>query len=73
MIKQRFQVTGMHCVGCAMNIDGILEDLPGVQSASTNYARQIVDVQYDEARVTEALIISAINATGYNATPTKMQ
>lgn len=67
MVKKRFQVIGMHCVGCAMSIDGVLEDLPGVKSAATNYARQFVEVNYDENQVTEKLIISAIQTEGYTA------
>ncbi|MBZ0277801.1 MAG: heavy-metal-associated domain-containing protein [Anaerolineae bacterium] len=67
MAKQRFQVQGMHCVGCAMTIDGALEDLPGVKSASTNYARQVVDVEYDEQKITVAQIISVVKEAGYTA------
>lgn len=67
MVKQRFQIQGMHCVGCAMTIDGAVEDLPGVKSATTNYARQNAEVEYDEAKVTEAQIIAAIQEAGYTA------
>ncbi len=65
MTRKRFQIEGLHCVGCAMTIDGALEDLPGVKSASTSYARQIADVDYDERKVGEAQIIAAIQAAGY--------
>jgi Cu+-exporting ATPase len=68
MTKKRFQIQGMHCVGCAMTVDGALEDLPGVKSASTNYARQIADVEYDEKQITEAQMIAAIEQAGYKAT-----
>ena len=57
----------MHCVGCAMTVDGAIEDLPGVKSASTNYARQTSDVEYDEKKVTEAQIITAVKQAGYTA------
>ncbi|MHB8626429.1 MAG: heavy-metal-associated domain-containing protein [Aggregatilineales bacterium] len=67
MIKKRFQIQGMHCVGCAMTIDGAVEDLPGVKSATTNYARQVAEVEYDEQKVTEAQIVAAIQAAGYKA------
>jgi copper chaperone CopZ len=65
MVKQRFRIEGMHCVGCALTVDGALEDLPGVKSSSTNYARQIADVEYDERRVDAARILTAIQAAGY--------
>lgn len=65
MTKQRFQVKGMHCVGCAMTIDGALEDLAGVKSATTHYARQVVEVEYDREKLSEALIMKAIEGAGY--------
>lgn len=65
MTKQRLQICGMHCVGCAMTIDGALEDLAGVQSANTSYVRQWVDIQYDERKLTEQQIIDAIRSAGY--------
>ena len=67
MIKQRFKIQGMHCAGCAMTIDGAVEDLPGVISASTHYARQVTDVEYDERRVTGSQIVAAIQSAGYRA------
>lgn len=69
MVKKRFQIKGMHCVGCAMTIDGALEEVPGVKSASTNYARQFADVEYDEREVTDEQIINAVRAAGYSASP----
>jgi copper chaperone CopZ len=68
MTRQHFQIQGMHCVGCAMIIDGALEDLPGVKSANTNFARQTVDIEYDEGQVSDDEIVSAIHAAGYMAT-----
>lgn len=65
MAKQRFQIAGMHCVGCAMTIDGALEDVAGVRSADTSYAKQVVDVAYDEQKVSLDQIISAIRDAGY--------
>ncbi len=66
-MKKHFQIRGMHCVGCAMTVDGALEDLPGVKSARTNYARQVAEVEYDERKVTDARLIEAIRAAGYQA------
>ena len=67
MTKKTFQIQGMHCVGCAMTIDGVVEDLPGVKSATTNYARQVAEVEYDEKKVTDAQIVTAIQSAGYKA------
>lgn len=69
MLKKRFQIHGMHCVGCAMVIDDAVEELSGVKSATTNYARQITEVEYDEHQITEAQITAAIQAANYSAAP----
>ena len=59
-MKQRLKIQGMHCTSCAMNIDGALEDLPGVQEASTSYARGQLDVSFEPAQVTLEQIIATI-------------
>jgi len=65
MIKKRFQIRGMHCVACAMTIDGAIEDLHDVQAADTNYAHQYVSVEYDAEKLSEREIIQAIETAGY--------
>ena len=67
MIKKKFQIKGMHCVSCAMTVDGAVEDLAGVKSARTNYARQFSEVEYDDKKVTDVQIIAVIEAAGYKA------
>lgn len=67
MVRQRLQIKGMHCVGCAMSVDGALEDIAGVRSVRTNFARQFADVEYDEKRVTLAQLIMAVEEAGYQA------
>ena len=67
MTKKRFHIRVMHCTGCAMSIEGALEDLQGVKSASASYARQVVDVEYDEAKVLEEAIVRAVQEAGYTA------
>ena len=57
----------MHCTSCAMNIDGDLEDnVKGIKSAKTNYARQECEVEFED-KVTIEQIISQIEETGYSA------
>jgi copper chaperone CopZ len=68
MTRQHFRLQGMHCVGCAMSIDGALEDLAGVKSANTSYARQVVEVEYDERQIEVRQLIAAIESVGYRAT-----
>ena len=66
-MKQRLKIQGMHCTSCAMNIDGALEDLPGVQEASTSYARGQLDVSFEPAQVTLEQIMATIEQEGFTA------
>lgn len=66
-VKKKFTIDGMHCTACAMNIDFDLEDLKGVISAKTNYAKQVSEVEFDEATVKVEEIIKSIQKTGYKA------
>ena len=51
-----------------MNIDGALEDTPGVISANTNFARGVVVVQYDNSHVSPDALKTIIQSLGYEAT-----
>ncbi len=57
----------MHCTSCAMNIDFDLEDLEGIKSAKTSYAKQESEVEFYEGKVRLEKIIETIKKTGYNA------
>lgn len=69
MKKLKFKIDGMHCSGCAMNIDFDLEDLDGVKSAKTSYARQETEVEFEEEKITEEDVEKQINKTGYRVKP----
>lgn len=65
LTKTIIQIDGMHCNSCALNIDFDLEDLPGVKSAKTNYAKQVTEVEYDQDKITPEQILKQIQKTGY--------
>lgn len=67
MIKKKFKIEGMHCTSCAMNIDFDLEDLEGVKRAQTSYAKQVLEVEFDEGKIKAQDIIKSIEKTGYKA------
>ncbi|OGE76957.1 hypothetical protein A3J19_03445 [Candidatus Daviesbacteria bacterium RIFCSPLOWO2_02_FULL_41_8] len=66
-MKKKFKITGMHCSSCALTIDMDLEDLPGVKSSSTSYAKQVTEVEFDSDKVTDDLILQTIKKSGYTA------
>ncbi|HSW89356.1 MAG TPA: heavy-metal-associated domain-containing protein [Patescibacteria group bacterium] len=65
MKTAKFKITGMHCVSCSMNIDGELEDLPGVQKSETSYAKQETRVEFNSTLVSEVDIKKIISGLGY--------
>jgi P-type Cu+ transporter len=66
MKKMKLKISGMHCVSCAMSIDGELEDM-GAKSSSTNYAKQETEVEFDEKKLDLEKISSTIQKLGYSA------
>ena len=67
-IKKQFTIDGMHCSSCSLDIDFDLEELDGVVSANTNYARQKSEVTYDPMKVSEKEIIELVEKKGYTMT-----
>ncbi|MFZ5438017.1 MAG: heavy-metal-associated domain-containing protein [Patescibacteria group bacterium] len=59
------RINGMHCTSCSMSIDGELEDLTGVNSATTSYAKAETKVEYDSEKVNLEKIKKTIEALGY--------
>lgn len=65
MIKKKLKIEGMHCTSCAMCIDMDLEDLTGVCSCKTSYAKAETEVEYDSEKVSEEQILQTIKKSGY--------
>ena len=67
LVKTKLKIEGMHCSSCAMNIDFDLEDLEGVTSAKTNYAKSETDVEFDPEKLPLEKVVEQIKKTGYQA------
>lgn len=67
IIKKKLKIDGMHCTSCAMDIDFGLEDLEGIKSARTSYAKQECEVEFDQEKVSLEKVASTIQKTGYGA------
>lgn len=65
MTKTKLKIDGMHCGSCAVGIDDSLEELPGVERASTSYARGRTKLVYDERQVDLETIRGVITQLGY--------
>ena len=67
MTKVKLKVEGMHCSSCAVDIDLDLEEIDGIKSSKTHFAKQILEVEFDEKQVNLTKIIGVIEGKGYKA------
>ena len=68
-MKLNFRVPDMQCPNCAMHLEGLEDELPGVKRISASYRKQTLEVEFDETRLTAEQIITAANELGYHPTP----
>jgi copper chaperone CopZ len=64
-MKQIFRIPDMECPSCAMRLEGLEDDLPGVKRVRASVARQQMEVEYDETLLAPADIVAAIQRLGY--------
>ena len=64
--KINFKIEGMHCTGWAMNIDGELEETPGVIEATTSFAKATTTITFDPNKVNKPQLLKAIKTAGYD-------
>jgi copper chaperone CopZ len=67
MVKKIFHVSDMHCPNCAMRVESIEDDLPGIKQVSASYQKGQMVVEFDESKVDDAAIIAAVKKAGYIA------
>ena len=68
-MKKMFIVRDMQCPNCAMHLEGLEDELPGVKTVQASYKKQTMEVDFDEAKVSIEQIIKAANALGYHPEP----
>lgn len=68
-MKTIFRVNDMHCPNCAMHLEGLEDELIGVKRISASYKKQVMEVEFDESKLSVEQIISAAQAIGYHPEP----
>jgi copper chaperone CopZ len=61
------KITDMHCVNCAMTLQSLEDDLPGVKQADASYRSGKLVIEYDETMLSVERIIATIRELGYTA------
>lgn len=65
-------ITGMTCATCVSRVEHALNALPGV-TATVNLADERADVRYDPHHTTQAQLVEAVEAAGYDIRPDRRE
>ncbi len=63
------RLKGMGCAACAHRIEKALQNVPGVDRCSVNFAIAQAKVEYDPQQTNLAIMQKAVNDAGYSAEP----
>ncbi|MBD3354916.1 copper chaperone [Candidatus Woesearchaeota archaeon] len=61
----KIKTRGMHCGSCEMLVKDSLEELEGVEKADANFKSGIIEVDFDEGKITEKDVMEIIKSEGY--------
>ena len=65
-VHQTFPVLEMSCAACAVSVESMLGNTPGVNKATVNYASQSATVDYDPTVVVPAGLQQVVQSIGYD-------
>ena len=65
MTHLKLNIPDMHCSSCAMKLEGIEDELPGIQKVKASYHKQTLEVDSTRTQVSEAQILTAVGCLGY--------
>jgi P-type Cu2+ transporter len=65
-ILKTYPVTGMSCASCASRTESFVKSLPGIKSASVNFADTSILVEFVPEEMTPQKLRSAVQSIGYD-------
>jgi copper chaperone len=65
-MKKMFRVPDMQCPNCAMHLEGLEDEIPGVKCIRASYRKLSMEVEFDETKVSIEQIVAAANAIGFH-------
>ena len=65
MTETTIKISDIDCAACVARLDGALNSMPGIASASINYAAGNALISYDESAVSLGDIARRISRAGY--------
>lgn len=61
-------IDGMHCDGCASNVQSLLERQPGIRKAAASFKDKQARILYDPQAVTEDQLVNLVERGGFRVT-----
>lgn len=65
-MQKKYNITGMHCASCAINIENKLKKIPEVKKAVVNYANETAVIEFKDKHHDQQ-VIKAVHDLGYKA------
>ncbi|HCR72301.1 MAG TPA: hypothetical protein DIW23_12710 [Anaerolineae bacterium] len=67
MIKKTYKIPDMTCTNCAMKLESLEDSLEGVKEINASYHKLEMTIEYDDTKLTEEQILTAVKKKGYTA------
>ena len=65
-MKAKFNINDMHCSNCAIVLESIEDELPGIENIVASYQKQNLIVQFEPELINVEGIINKIQKKGYS-------
>jgi copper chaperone len=66
MIKETIKISGMSCIHCIKHVEHAIKELP---VNKFKVYMNLLDIEYDPAKVSKEKIVAAIEEEGYEVIP----
>ena len=64
----RFQIEGIVCSGCVLDMENLLKDVDGIVDAAINYTDGVLTVKFDPAEINAKGVFLRVRKLGYETT-----
>ena len=68
MIAKTYKVPDVSCNHCKRAIEGAVGAIEGVEKVEVDVEKKTVDINFDETKVLEGVVLEALAAEGYPVT-----
>ncbi len=63
--RVKFYVPGIHCISCIWLLENLHKINPGILKSQVNFARKLVDVEFDPGQINLSTIAATLSEVGY--------